>query len=96
MKITVMKFGGTAVADPEKIQHAAQRAISERRKGRAVVVVVSAPGEMTDELISLSERMTPTPDGRELDQLVTTGEQVGIALFAMACKARGAPAVSMM
>ena len=95
MKITVMKFGGTSVADPEKIQRAAERAIVERRKGYAVVVVVSAPGEMTDELISLAERITPAPDDRELDQLVTTGEQVGIALFAMACKARGADAVSL-
>ncbi|MEK7382076.1 MAG: aspartate kinase, partial [Elusimicrobiota bacterium] len=50
MKIAVMKFGGTSVADPEKIQRAAERAVSERRRGRAVVVVVSAPGEMTDEL----------------------------------------------
>jgi len=90
-----MKFGGTSVADPEKIQRAAERAISERRRGYAVVVVVSAPGEMTDELIALAERITPKPDGRELDQLVTTGEQVGIALFAMACKARGVPAVSL-
>lgn len=95
MKITVMKFGGTSVADPEKIQRAAERAIAERRKGYAVVVVVSAPGEMTDELISLAERITKKPDDRELDQLVTTGEQVGISLFAMACKARGADAVSL-
>ena len=95
MKITVMKFGGTSVADPEKIQRAAERAIAERRKGYAVVVVVSAPGEMTDELITLAERITPNPDDRELDQLVTTGEQVGISLFAMACNARGAPAISL-
>ncbi len=90
-----MKFGGTSVADPEKIQRAAERAIAERRRGYAVVVVVSAPGEMTDELIALAERVAPDPDDRELDQLVTTGEQVGIALFAMACRARGAPAVSL-
>ncbi|UPT74226.1 MAG: aspartate kinase [Elusimicrobiota bacterium] len=95
MKITVMKFGGTSVADPEKIQRAAERAIAERRKGYGVVVVVSAPGEMTDELITLAERITPSPDDRELDQLITTGEQVGISLFAMACKARGADAVSL-
>ncbi len=95
MKITVMKFGGTSVADPEKIQRAAERAIAERRKGYGVVVVVSAPGEMTDELITLSERITSDPDARELDQLVTTGEQVGISLFAMACMARGVPAISL-
>ncbi len=90
-----MKFGGTSVADPEKIQRAAERAIAERRKGRGVVVVVSAPGEMTDELLSLAERVSSEPDGRELDQLLATGEQVGIALFAMACKAKGADAVSL-
>ncbi|NNN05355.1 MAG: aspartate kinase [Elusimicrobia bacterium] len=95
MKIAVMKFGGTSVADPEKIARAAERAIAARRRGEAVVVVVSAPGEMTDELIALAERVTPTPDERELDQLIATGEQVGIALFALACKARGADAVSL-
>lgn len=94
-KITVMKFGGTSVADPEKIQRAAERAIGERRKGFGVVVVVSAPGDMTDELIALAERITPKPDDRELDQLITTGEQVGISLFAMACRARGAAAISL-
>jgi len=94
-KITVMKFGGTSVADPEKIQRAAERAIGERRRGFGVVVVVSAPGDMTDELITLAERITPKPDDRELDQLITTGEQVGISLFAMACVAKGAPAISL-
>ncbi|MEQ1918397.1 MAG: aspartate kinase, partial [Elusimicrobiota bacterium] len=94
-KITVMKFGGTSVADPEKIQRAAERAIGERRKGFGVVVVVSAPGDMTDELIALAERITPKPDDRELDQLSTTGEQVGISLFAMSCRAQGVPAISL-
>ncbi len=94
-KITVMKFGGTSVADPEKISRAAERAIGERRKGYGVVVVVSAPGDMTDELIALAERITPKPDDRELDQLITTGEQVGISLFAMACMARAVPAISL-
>ncbi|MBI2386295.1 MAG: aspartate kinase [Elusimicrobia bacterium] len=94
-KITVMKFGGTSVADPEKISRAAERAIGERRKGFGVVVVVSAPGDMTDELIALAERITPKPDDRELDQLITTGEQVGISLFAMACMARAVPAISL-
>ncbi|MFA6003186.1 MAG: aspartate kinase [Elusimicrobiota bacterium] len=90
-----MKFGGTSVADPEKIQRAADRAIAARRRGRGVVVVVSAPGEMTDELLTLAKRVSPDPDTRELDQLLATGEQVSIALFAMACKARGVPAISL-
>ncbi|MCR4296094.1 MAG: aspartate kinase [Elusimicrobia bacterium] len=94
-KITVMKFGGTSVADPEKISRAAERAIGERRKGFGVVVVVSAPGDMTDELIALAERIAPKPADRELDQLITTGEIVGISLFAMACMASAVPAISL-
>ena len=95
-----MKFGGTSVADPEKIQRAAERAIAERKRGRGVVVVVSAPGEMTDELLTLAERVAPEAEirpklHRELDQLLTTGEQVGISLFAMACLTRSQPAVSL-
>ncbi len=91
-----MKFGGTSVADPEKIQRAAERAVAEKHRGRAVVVVVSAPGEMTDELLTLADRVVPgKKDPRELDQLVSTGEQVGISLFALACQARGAAAVSL-
>ena len=95
MKISVMKFGGTSVADPEKIGRAAERAIKERRRGRGVVVVVSAPGEMTDELLTLAHRVAGEPDARELDQLLSTGEQVGISLFAMACRSRGCPAISL-
>ncbi|MEK7857523.1 MAG: aspartate kinase [Elusimicrobiota bacterium] len=97
MKLCVMKFGGTSVADPEKIQRAAERATAARRRGYGVVVVVSAPGEMTDELLALAERVCPgrCADGREIDQLLSTGEQVSIALFAMACQAKGYPAVSM-
>lgn len=95
MKILVMKFGGTSVADPEKIGRAAERATRARKRGLGVVVVVSAPGEMTDELLALAERVVAEPDERELDQLISTGEQVGISLFAMACIARGCPAVSL-
>lgn len=95
MKISVMKFGGTSVADPEKIQAAAERAKALRRKGSGVVVVVSAPGDMTDELLALAERVAPNAAGRELDQLLATGEQVGISLFAMALNAQGAPAISL-
>lgn len=95
MKILVMKFGGTSVADPEKISRAADRAVAARRRGLAVVVVVSAPGEMTDELLALAGRVAPEPPSRELDQLISTGEQVGISLFAMACQAKGAPAISL-
>ncbi|HVE14112.1 MAG TPA: aspartate kinase [Elusimicrobiota bacterium] len=93
--VVVMKFGGTSVADPEKIARAAERAVRARRAGASVAVVVSAPGEMTDELIALAERVQRSPAPRELDALMATGEQVSIALFAMACGARGVPAVSL-
>ncbi|MBI3507611.1 MAG: aspartate kinase [Proteobacteria bacterium] len=94
-RLAVLKFGGTSVADPEKIQRAAERAVALKRTGKQVVVVVSAPGDMTDDLIGLAKRITPSPDSRELDMLLATGEQVGISLFAIACRALGAPAVSL-
>lgn len=90
-----MKFGGTSVADPEKVQLAAARAIAARKAGAGVVVVVSAPGEMTDELITLAHRISKDPDARELDALMATGEQISIALFAIACRDRGVPAISL-
>lgn len=95
MRVTVMKFGGTSVADPEKILRAADRVVAARRKGLAVAVVVSAPGEMTDELLALARRVSPRPEPRELDQLLATGEQVSIALLAMAFRARKVPALSL-
>ncbi|MBI3297765.1 MAG: aspartate kinase [Elusimicrobia bacterium] len=94
-RIAVLKFGGTSVADPEKISRAAERAVAMRKQGFQVAVVVSAPGEMTDELIGLARRMAPEPDPRELDHLMSTGEIVGISLFCMACRAQGSPAVSL-
>ncbi len=93
--IVVMKFGGTSVADPEKIHRAAERAIAARAKGRGVIVVISAPGEMTNELTGLARRVVSEPEGREFDQLIATGEQVGISLFAMSCLERGVPAISL-
>ena len=95
MNILVMKFGGTSVADAEKISRAADRAIAARRRGLGVVVVVSAPGETTDELLALARRVAPKPHERELDQLVSTGEQISVSLFAMACIAKNCPAVSL-
>ena len=91
----VMKFGGTSVADPDKIRRAAAIAVAERRRGRRVAVVVSAPGTMTDELWALAHRVSRRPGGRELDQLLATGEQVAIALFSMAAESQGARAISL-
>ncbi len=93
--VIVMKFGGTSVADPEKIARAAERAINLRKRGRGVVVVVSAPGKMTDELLALAQRIDESPDERELDVLLSTGELVAISLFTLACRARGAEALSL-
>ncbi|MFA6318710.1 MAG: aspartate kinase [Elusimicrobiota bacterium] len=95
MRIKVLKFGGTSVADPEKIYRAAERAVTDRRAGWSVVVVVSAPGEVTDELLALGRRIAAAAPPRETDQLIATGEVVGISLFAMACSSLGSPAVSL-
>jgi aspartate kinase len=100
MGLIVQKFGGTSVADAEKIHRAATRAIAAKEAGNQVVVVVSAMGETTDELIDLARQVCTfagcesNPPKREMDQLLATGEQVTIALMAMAIHARGHKAIS--
>ena len=94
MSIVVMKFGGSSVADAEKLKSCARRAIQTRHEGHQVVMVVSAMGDSTDDLISLAEQVSPSPPKRELDQLLVTGEQVTISLMAMALEAMGQPAIS--
>ena len=89
-----MKFGGTSVADADRIRAAAQRAIDARSAGNQVVMVVSAMGHATDDLGSLAAQITDNPPKREMDQLLATGEQVTISLMAMAMEAMGAPAIS--
>ena len=89
-----MKFGGTSVADADKIRAAARRAVAAKRRGHQVVVVVSAMGDTTDRLEALAAEVNPSPPRREYDQLVTTGEQVTISLTAMALDAMGCPAIS--
>ena len=91
----VQKFGGTSVADATKIKNAARRAVAARRGGHQVVVVVSARGHKTDELIALAEEITSCPSPREMDMLLSTGEQESVALTAMAVKELGEPAISM-
>lgn len=95
MPLIVQKFGGTSVADAEKIHRAARRAIRAKLDGYNVVLVVSAMGHTTDELISLAKQVSPDPPKRELDMLLTTGEQVSIALMAMAIDASGHEAISL-
>jgi aspartate kinase len=92
--LVVQKFGGTSVADSDKILAAARRAIRARRAGRRVLVVVSARGHTTDELIALAREITDRPPAREMDMLLSTGEQVSVALMAMAIEALGVPAIS--
>ena len=94
MGIIVQKFGGTSVASAEKIARAARRAIKTKLEGHQVVIVVSAMGHTTDELIDLARQVNPNPPRREMDMLLTTGEQVSIALMAMAIEAAGHEAIS--
>lgn len=93
--VLVQKFGGTSVADAAGVRRAAQRAIAARRRGNHVVMVVSAPGKMTDELVDRGKELNPAPQKRELDVLLSAGEQVSMALMAMALEALGQPAVSL-
>lgn len=97
MSLIVQKFGGTSVADAEKIQRAARRAIRAKLAGNRVVLVVSAMGRTTDDLIALAREVTGDhdPPKRELDMLLATGEQVSIALMAMAIHAAGHDAISL-
>ncbi len=84
MGIVVQKYGGSSVADAEGIKRVAQRIIDAKRAGYDVVVVVSAMGDTTDELIDLAQKVSPLPAGRELDMLLTAGERISMALLAMA------------
>ncbi len=93
-KIIVQKFGGTSVADTNKIKNVAKTVIREKQNGNDVVVVVSAMGHTTDYLVKMAKDLSPDPSGREMDMLLSTGEGVSIALLAMAIQAQGYDAVS--
>jgi aspartate kinase len=92
--IVVQKYGGSSVADVERIQKVADRVAATRASGKDVVVVVSAMGDTTDELLALARRVTDNPSRRELDMLLTAGERIAMALLSMALNARDVPAVS--
>ncbi|MEI4791249.1 aspartate kinase [Bacillus sp. FJAT-53060] len=94
MGLIVQKFGGTSVGSTEKIRRAAERVIAVRKAGHDVVVVVSAMGKSTDVLVDLARELTDDPSKREMDMLLTTGEQVTISLLAMALQAKGYDAIS--
>jgi aspartate kinase len=95
MALIVQKYGGTSVADAERIRNVARRIIARKEKGDQVVVVVSAMGDTTDDLIKLAYQVTSRPDERELDLLLSTGEIVACTLVAMALEAMGYEAISL-
>ena len=94
-KIIVQKFGGSSVADTNKIKNVAKNVIREKERGNDVAVVVSAMGKSTDNLIKLAKEISKNPDSRELDMLLSTGEGVSIALLAMAIQEAGYKAISL-
>lgn len=95
MGLIIQKYGGSSVATPEKIKNIAKRVVNARTQGNDVVVVVSAMGDTTDELLSLARQITDDPQERETDMLISTGEQVSIALLSMAIHALGYPVISL-
>jgi len=94
MALVVQKYGGSSVADAEGIKRVAKRIVATKQAGNQVVVVVSAMGDTTDELIDLANQVTPAPPGRELDMLLTSGERISMALLAMAIATLGKEARS--
>ncbi|MCL0100208.1 aspartate kinase [Peptococcaceae bacterium] len=92
--LIVQKYGGTSVGNPERIKNVAKRVVKRYKEGNDMVVVVSAMGHTTDELIDLMKKVTNNPDDREVDVLLSTGEQVTISLLAMAIKDLGCDAIS--
>ena len=95
MSIIVQKYGGSSVADIDKIRIVADKVVATKQKGHDVVVVVSAMGNTTDELLQLARQLVPNPDSRELDMLVTVGERISMALLSMAIHALGHEAISL-
>jgi aspartate kinase len=94
MGLVVQKYGGSSVSDAERIKRVAERIVATKKAGHDVVVVVSAMGDTTDELLDLAQQVSPLPPGRELDMLLTAGERISMALLAMAIQNLGASARS--
>jgi aspartate kinase len=94
MSIVVQKYGGSSVADVSRIKQVADRVMRTRREGHEVVVVVSAMGDTTDDLLRLAKQVSPNPDRRELDMLLTAGERISMALLSMAIRELGGDAIS--
>jgi len=94
MSVVVQKYGGSSVADVTRIRRVAERVMKTRQGGHDVVVVVSAMGDTTDELLSLAKQVSPNPDRRELDMLLTAGERISMALLSMSIRELGGDAIS--
>ena len=92
VSLVVQKFGGTSVADPDRIRAVAEHVVRTSRQGHEVVVVVSAMGRTTDDLLRLATEVSSRPSGRELDMLLTAGERISMALLCMAITDLGVPA----
>ena len=93
--VIVQKYGGTSMGDIERIQNVARRVVEHKRKGHPMVVVVSAMGKTTDHLVDMAIQLNPNPSAREMDMLLSTGEQVSISLLAMAIENMGEKAISL-
>src|SRR4029079_4198700 len=89
MPIVVQKYGGSSVADVDRLRRVADRVMLTRREGHDVVVVVSAMGDTTDDLLALAKKVSPNPDRRELDMLLTAGESISMALLSVAIQELG-------
>jgi aspartate kinase len=94
MAIVVQKYGGSSVADADKLRKVAERVMATRQLGHDVVVVVSAMGDTTDDLLTLAKKVSANPDRRELDMLLSAGERISMALLSMAIRERGGDAIS--
>jgi aspartate kinase len=94
MSVIVQKYGGSSVADVHKLRHVAERVMDARRQGHDIVVVVSAMGDATDDLLGMARQVTANPDRRELDMLLSAGERISMALLSMAIRELGGQAIS--
>jgi aspartate kinase len=94
MAVIVQKYGGSSVADVQKLMAVAERVMRTRQQGHDVVVVVSAMGDTTDDLLTMAKKVSPNPDRRELDMLLSAGERISMALLSMAIRERGGDAIS--
>src|SRR5688572_6811110 len=94
MSVIVQKYGGSSVADVQKLRGVADRITRTKQQGHDVVVVVSAMGDTTDELLAMAKQVSPNPDRRELDMLLSAGERIAMALLSMAIRERGGDAIS--